>query len=220
MSLLRSTSAIGSPDPAAAIEALAPTTPTYRALRQALAAAIARAPPAGDKATASRVREIEVNLERQRWLPRQLPAGARLGQPRRRAAGAVPRRSAGLLDPGRSSARIGQSDARSSSAAIDGVLFNPPWNVPHSIATEEILPKLGARPELSEPAPHGDAAQWRACSSCRDRGAALGQIKFEMPNRFDVYLHDTPLKTCSTAITAASAMAASGCRTRANWPPC
>ena len=28
--------AIGSPDPAAAIEALAPTTPTYRVLRQAL----------------------------------------------------------------------------------------------------------------------------------------------------------------------------------------
>ena len=25
-------------------------------------------------------------------------------------------------------------------------------------------------------------------------GAALGQIKFEMPNRFDVYLHDTPSK--------------------------
>ena len=24
--------------------------------------------------------------------------------------------------------------------------------------------------------------------------AALGQIKFEMPNRFDVYLHDTPMK--------------------------
>src|SRR2546430_13503991 len=25
-------------------------------------------------------------------------------------------------------------------------------------------------------------------------GTALGQLKFEMPNRFDVYLHDTPLK--------------------------
>ena len=25
-------------------------------------------------------------------------------------------------------------------------------------------------------------------------GTALGQLKFEMPNRFDVYLHDTPMK--------------------------
>ena len=25
-------------------------------------------------------------------------------------------------------------------------------------------------------------------------GTALGQVKFELPNRFDVYLHDTPLK--------------------------
>ena len=65
--------AIGSPDPAAAIEALAPTTPTYRALRQALQN-YRSGTSAGDKATTNRLREIEVNLERQRWLPRRLPA--------------------------------------------------------------------------------------------------------------------------------------------------
>ena len=56
--------AIDSPDPGAAIEALAPTTPTYRLLRQALQ----------DKTATSRLREIKVNLERERWLPRRLPA--------------------------------------------------------------------------------------------------------------------------------------------------
>ena len=65
--------AIGSPDPAAVIEALAPTTPTYRALRQVLQR-YRSGSPAGDKATTNRLREIEVNLERQRWLPRRLPA--------------------------------------------------------------------------------------------------------------------------------------------------
>ena len=56
--------AIGSPDPAAVIEGLAPTTPTYRMLRQALQ----------DKTATTRLREIRVNLERERWLPRRLPA--------------------------------------------------------------------------------------------------------------------------------------------------
>ena len=42
--------AIDSPDPAAAIEALAPTTPTYRALREALQEFRAGIPVGGDKA--------------------------------------------------------------------------------------------------------------------------------------------------------------------------
>src|SRR5271169_140072 len=65
--------AIGSPDPAAAIEALAPTTPTYRLLRQALQDSRSDV-PVGSKTAATRLREIEVNLERERWLPRRLPA--------------------------------------------------------------------------------------------------------------------------------------------------
>ncbi|MBV9584620.1 MAG: hypothetical protein JO213_07010, partial [Alphaproteobacteria bacterium] len=65
--------AIDSGDPAAAVEALAPTTPTYRALRQALQNSPSGG-PVGGKAASSGVRQIEVNLERQRWLPRRLPA--------------------------------------------------------------------------------------------------------------------------------------------------
>ena len=91
--------AIGSPDPAAAIEALAPTTPTYRLLRQALQNFHSGIPVGGKTAT-TRLREIEVNLERERWLPRRAAGGPRLGQRCRRAGGAVPRRSAGFLDKG------------------------------------------------------------------------------------------------------------------------
>ena len=65
--------AIAGADPGAVIEALAPATPTYRALRQALRQYRSGA-PAGDKAAANRLRTIVVNLERQRWLPRPLPA--------------------------------------------------------------------------------------------------------------------------------------------------
>src|SRR5262249_27712903 len=64
--------AAASADPGAVIEALAPKTPTYRTLRQALQQ-YRSGIPAGDKAATNRLRTIAVNLERQRWLPRPLP---------------------------------------------------------------------------------------------------------------------------------------------------
>ena len=121
--------AIGSPDPAAVIEALAPTTPTYRVLRQALQSYRSGA-SAGDKATANRLREIEVNLERERWLPRRLPAD------RVWVNAADDRLVLYRADRPVFSTRVivGQDDGPNQSpefqATIDGVLFNPPWNVP------------------------------------------------------------------------------------------
>ena len=142
--------AIGSPDPAAAIEALAPTTPTYRVLRQALQN-YRSGTPAGDKATTNRLREIEVNLERQRWLPRRLPAE------RVWVNAADARLVLYRADRPVFSTRVivGQDDRRNQSpefhATIDGILFNPPWNIPESTSPrEEILPKISARPKLSE----------------------------------------------------------------------
>src|SRR3977135_2860244 len=66
-------SAIASPDPAAAIEALAPRTPASRVLGEALQSFRA-GPPAGGMSASAPLRQIGVNLERERWLPRRLPA--------------------------------------------------------------------------------------------------------------------------------------------------
>jgi murein L,D-transpeptidase YcbB/YkuD len=76
---------------------------------------------------------------------------------------------------------------------MDGILLNPPWNVPYSIVTEEILPKLRQDPNYLTRRnmvmlPNGGMQQLPG------PGSGLGQIKFEMENRFDVYLHDTPSK--------------------------
>ncbi len=78
-------------------------------------------------------------------------------------------------------------------ARIGSILFNPPWYVPHSIATREILPRLRRDPgylvrHRMVIGPSGSIVQRSGPRS------SLGQLKFEMPNRFDVYLHDTPLK--------------------------
>ena len=174
---------IASPNPAAAMEALAPATPTYRALRQALQTA----------QPGIRLRQIEVNLERERWLPRRLPADRvwvnvadeRLVFYR----GGQPVFSTKVI--------VGQDERRNQSpefqTMITGLLFNPPWNIPPDIAADEILPKASRDPNYLARRhmvmlPNGGLQQLAGPNS------ALGQLMFEMRNRFDVYLHDTPSK--------------------------
>ncbi|MBV9734940.1 MAG: L,D-transpeptidase family protein [Acidisphaera sp.] len=184
--------AIDSPDPAAVIEALAPTTPTYRALRQALQRDRSGA-PASNAASANRVRTIEVNLERQRWLPRRLPAD-------RAWVNAADERLV-LYRAGQPvfSTRVvvGEDVERNQSpefrATIDAIFYNPPWVVPADIASAEILPKLSHDPDYLTRnkmvlLANGEVEQLPGPD------AGLGLIMIDMPNRFDVYLHDTPDK--------------------------
>ena len=167
--------ASGSRDPAAAIEALAPTTPTYLLLRRAL--------------QTSHGREIEVNLERERWLPRPLPANRvwvnvadeRLVLYRDNRPVFSTRVIVGADD------RLKQSPELQT--AIDGIWFNPPWNVPQDIAANEILPKVRNDPNYLARRnlvmlPDGTLQQRAASNS------ALGRSMFTMNNRFD----DTPSK--------------------------
>ena len=95
--------------------------------------------------------------------------------------------------------------------------INPYWNVPPSIARNELLPKIKEDPgylaannfellsDWSDSArvldPH--AIDWSAMTSERftyklrqgpGAGNALGRIKFMFPNRFNIYLHDTPAR--------------------------
>jgi murein L,D-transpeptidase YcbB/YkuD len=100
-------------------------------------------------------------------------------------------------------------------AEIIGVTVNPPWNVPASIARNEMLPRLQSDARyLAErnmvlvngtaDDPHCISIDWKAISPDmfpfqirQDPSAdnALGVLKLELPNRFSVYLHDTPART-------------------------
>jgi murein L,D-transpeptidase YcbB/YkuD len=182
--------AIASPDPAAAIEALAPATPTYRLLRQALQNSRAGAPAGGNNARVP-AREIAVNLERERWLPRRVPADRlwvnvdderlvryRDNRPVFHAGNCWPRR---------------QAIRARSFTTVTAIWFNPPWNVPKDIATNEILPKAAQDPNYLARRrmimlPDGGVQQLAGPNS------GLGQLMVEMHNRFEVYLHDTPGK--------------------------
>lgn len=96
-----------------------------------------------------------------------------------------------------------------------GLTVNPPWKIPASIAAREILPKLKANPAylasqdmvlVNGPPgdPQGLHVNWRAVRAGTfpyqirqfpGPRNPLGRIKLELPNKFDVYLHDTPGKS-------------------------
>jgi murein L,D-transpeptidase YcbB/YkuD len=138
------------------------------------------------------VRQIEVNLERWRWLPRDLG--------RRHVLVNIAAFRLDAVEDGRSvldmRVIVGKPYTRTPmfSSAMDAVIFNPSWYVPQSIAVKEILPK--ARKDPSYLRRNG----YEALSGSRLRQRpgpqnALGRIKFVFPNRFNVYLHDTPART-------------------------
>jgi murein L,D-transpeptidase YcbB/YkuD len=179
-----------SPDPGAAIDALAPKTPTYLALLKALRAYRASV-ASGHKVDTNRLRTIEVGLERQRWLPRSLP-------PERAWVNVADQRLV-LYRANRPifSTRVvvGEDVRRNQTpefrATIDASFFDPPWVIPKDIVDAEILPKISRDPTYLAHnnmimLPDGEAEQLPGPE------AGLGLLMFDMPNRFDVYLHDTP----------------------------
>lgn len=99
---------------------------------------------------------------------------------------------------------------------ISSLVLNPSWEVPHSIATQDLLPKikkdrgfpqrLGIR-IFQGWSPESEIAvedvNWAELSASRfpyrlrqepGPANALGRIKFLFPNPHDVYLHDTPAR--------------------------
>jgi murein L,D-transpeptidase YcbB/YkuD len=83
------------------------------------------------------------------------------------------------------------------SAPMQQVIVNPSWYVPQSIIQNELLPAYQNDPNIFErlglkvkkrPDGHINVVQPPGAAN------ALGRIKFVFPNRFQVYLHDTPEK--------------------------
>lgn len=98
-------------------------------------------------------------------------------------------------------------------SAITNVVVNPPWNVPRSITTKDIVPRLYQDPGYLEreqfevldgdgrvvPAEEWqDSLQYNAFPyRLRQRPGsrnALGAYKFHLPNNDAIYLHDTPAR--------------------------
>ncbi len=74
-------------------------------------------------------------------------------------------------------------------ASFERLVVNPPWYVPASIARHEITPKGSAYLARH----HMRRVSGRIIQS-PGPWAALGEVKFDMQNRYAIYLHDTPSK--------------------------
>lgn len=138
---------------------------------------------------AARLAQIRANLERLRWLPRELPA-TRIEA--NSAAGQVDvyRDGQPALSMLAAAGKPGDETPILASK-VDQVVLNPTWNVPDSIAKDELLPKGDAylqRNNFVRNAP-GEGVM---LTQQPGPGNALGQVKFLFDNPYAVYLHDTP----------------------------
>lgn len=160
-----------------------------------------------------RLRQIQLNLERWRWLPADL--GSRYIMVN------VPNFSLDVIENGQPvlnmRAMVGTEDWRTPvfSAPMTSLVLNPEWIVPRSIATKEILPLVQQNPgyfrqqnikvflrgtdRYTEVNPR--SIKWGRVSAenfpyrFRQQPGTknpLGRMKFLFPNQFSVYLHDTP----------------------------
>ncbi|VVT08491.1 Peptidoglycan-binding protein [Sphingomonas sp. EC-HK361] len=140
----------------------------------------------------ARIRQIMANMERWRWLPSTLEQN----RIQVNIAAAVLTLFDGdnpVMSMKAVTGRPGDETPMLVSQ-IHSIVLNPPWNVPTSIATRELWPKERANPGYLRRAgfrviDNGDGSKRLQQSSEK---SALGRFKFDFPNEFAVYLHDTP----------------------------
>ena len=162
-----------------------------------------------------RIRQIELNMERWRWIPHDLG--------KRHLLVNIPDYKMSVVENSeiRMDMRIIVGKDYTATPVFSGSIqymeVNPFWNIPHGISVEEILPKIRENPEYLANQKIRVFENWREnapeiapgtvdWNEVDDRGFSfklrqdpgplnpLGRVKFIFPNKFAVYLHDTPTR--------------------------
>jgi murein L,D-transpeptidase YcbB/YkuD len=161
-----------------------------------------------------RVRQIELTLERLRWLPPRLqspPIIVNIPEFKLFAFLGTEDREMAILPM---DVIVGRKFVTYHTpvfaADMTHLIFHPYWDVPQSILSQELLPQIARN--LSWVGSHGYEVVWgqtvtqdvdadtlAALASGKARlrqrpgpENALGSVKFVLPNRYSVFLHDTP----------------------------
>lgn len=162
-----------------------------------------------------RARQILLNMERWRWLPRDLgPRHLRVNIADYRLQ-AVEQGHPVLDMP----VIVGRDYRRTPvfTGTMTYLVLNPTWEVPHALAVMDVLPQIQKDPGYVERLRFQVLSGWGKDGRVIDPGEiewgalsrgffpyrlrqlpgpanALGRVKFMFPNRFSVYLHDTPAR--------------------------
>ncbi len=179
--------ALASGDIAGTLATIAPEHPDYAILRDELATVKSK--------TGKRAKLIQANMDRWRWLPRDLGSQYLMTnvpeyQLRLTVNDTIVRSYRTVVGkPGRTATpQIAES--------VEGVIFNPTWTVPQSIVKGE---GLGAK-VLNNPAwarragytAERHANGWINVVQQPGPTNSLGLMKLDMPNRHAIFFHDTP----------------------------
>jgi len=143
-------------------------------------------------APAVRARQIRWNLERWRSLPRiDAPSRIEVNVP---AAQAVLFADGEPVRVMRTIVGAVIHPTPVLRARMRSVLLNPPWLVPNSIIEKEIRPALKRDPKYlqRQNMVYQEVDGGRVLEQLPGPKNSLGQVKFEMPNPDDIYMHDTP----------------------------
>jgi L,D-transpeptidase YcbB len=138
---------------------------------------------------------IIANMERWRWMPHQLPDTYVIVN--------LPDFTLRVMHDNKlvwmTKIVIGKPEMPTPlmTADMKYITVNPTWNVPPSIINHEYLPALqqdpGALDRIGLKLTHNPDGSIRIYQPPGDRNA-LGRIRFNFPNKFLVYQHDTPDK--------------------------
>ena len=156
-----------------ALRSILPTHPQYAALKALLA-------KTEDRGLQDKIR---LNLDRWRWLPRDLGNKYVIVN--------VPAYTVSIVENGttlnrrRAVAGALKTPTPQLSAVITGAIFNPWWEVPTSLSHEV----AGKKGYVSVPS--GSGVRWRQPPGPSN---ALGRVKLVMGNPYAIYLHDTNAK--------------------------
>ncbi len=177
-------SALASREIAGAIASLEPTHTDYTALKTMLAATKEPA----------KIGTIRTNLERWRWLPRDLGT--------RYVVVNVPEYQVRVVGKGKNIATykaiVGAprtATPQLSETAI-GMIIHPTWTVPRSIIKESVGALIARSPAAARSQGYRWTGSGANLSVVQDFGPgnSLGAMKMDMPNPHAIFLHDTPGK--------------------------
>jgi murein L,D-transpeptidase YcbB/YkuD len=207
------TQALATGNVADTLRSLLPHHPEYRALVAELAKLLAEptdAPVVDGFTRNQRIGKVRAALERWRWAPHTLPA--------RHLEVHVPEFHVVLMQNGEVvhtfPAIVGKTitSTPSFAAKVTGVILNPYWEVPNSIARNELAPKFRRDPGAAKRGHYqivnaqgqvvsASSVNWKKrpltvhIRQVPGDHNALGHMKLQMTNPYSVYLHDTPAQS-------------------------